>query len=403
VCFDKSNSKTEYDKVDLDSVTDAEALLACRAYLQRKNRLGAWKDYQRRKESLRLPSSVGKTVAFESVGYFWENPEELIYLDNDNDEEMEVISEEVGSEGRVVFESTEEDESVITMMLGTTPSAWERSAEFTNFPTSPSRERVRRSNAAKKTWEDPVWRKMWYEKRWGRLRNSSPLVAKQKRLDERVRSIPTSLFQSPELASLTQEEIIDAIRTYVVSNRKRSRAQTKDARIKKKLEREEAIKTGESKMDLFFASNDDKKQAQQKRAERAKRAYQTRLANQNKDREAPESSIRRKPTHDALPTANTPKDALVRILTQLETNQLPLIADVALILKPPKLGRRKEVLRRILSEHFDLRGKCVPAHDPSKKLLFVTQCSVDELGAFVLLNMHERLASDLSSPSHKLR
>jgi hypothetical protein len=122
---------------------------------------------------------------------------------------------------------------------------------------------------------------------------------------------------------------------------------------------------------------------------------ETRLANQNKDREAPPKSIRRKPTHDALPTINTPKDVLVRILTQLDSYQLPPIADVALILKPPKLGRRKDVLRRILNEHFDLRGKCVSADDPSKELLFATQCSIDELGAFVLLKMQERLASDL--------
>jgi hypothetical protein len=35
---------------DLDSISDAEALLACRAYLQRHNRLGQWTSYQRRKQ-----------------------------------------------------------------------------------------------------------------------------------------------------------------------------------------------------------------------------------------------------------------------------------------------------------------------------------------------------------------
>ena len=389
VCLDKPNNKNEYEKVDLDSVTDAEALLACRAYLQRKNRLSAWKNYQRRKDSLRLASSVGSIYASESVGYFWENPEELIYLnDHDRENSAEDENEEEGSEGRVVFENTEQDGSV-AVLLGTTLPALEQGTEFTSFPTVPSVEHVRRSNAARKTWDDPKWKEMWYEKRWGRLRHQSPYAAKQKRLDERVRSMPPSLFESQELASLSEEEIVDAIRTYVVSNRKRSKAHTKDVRQERKTEKDESVKKGKSKIDLFFDSNDAKKEAQQKRAERAIKAYQTRLANQG--RLVP-TKTRPKRTHDSLPTSNTPNDALVRIQARLESNVLPPIADVELILKPPKLGRRKDLLRRILNEHFDLRGKCVPVDSP-KEMLFVTQCSIEELGAFVLQKMQERLPS----------
>lgn len=386
--------------MDVDSVTDAEALLACRAYLQRKNRLGSWKDYQRRKESLRQASAIGSAQTPESVGYFWENPEELVYLDRHEDDEEDEAMQQEDSEDEehgVVFESAEEKNGGVTMILGRTLSALERGAEFTSFPTSPSEERVNRSNAAKKTWSDPEWKAMWYEKRWGRLRNTTPLASKQKRLDDRIRSMPPKMFESEELASLTEEEIEEAIRTYVVSNRKRSRAHTTDARIekKKRAEKEEAErregKGEKAKIDLMFGSDDAMKEAQKKRSERAAKAYQTRLANQNRNRPATKKTSKRTVPTDALPTGDMPKDAVVRVQAALESNQLPSIADIELILEPPKLGRRKDLLRRILNEHFDLRGKCVPA-DPSDEdsaLLFVTQCSIDQLGSFVLEKMSE--------------
>ena len=400
LCFSQSNNNI--DEVMLDSVTDAEALLACRAYLQRKNRLGAWKDYQRRKESLRQPSTIGSANAPESVGYFWENPEELVYLDrheDDDDESMQENDSDEEERPRVMFESAEEEDSGVSMMLGTTLSTLERGAEFTSFPTMPSEERVRRSNAAKKTWSDPEWKAMWYEKRWGRLRNMTPSASKQKRLDDRIRAMPPKLFESQELASLTEEEIEEAIRVYVVSNRKRSRAHTRDARIakKQKAEREELErrqgKGEKAKIDLMFGSGDAMKEAQRKRAERASRVYQTRLANQNRNRPAIKRPAKRTIPTDALPTGKSPKDAVVRVQAALESNQLPTVDDMKLILEPLKLGRRKDLLRRILNEHFDLRGKCVPA-DPSNEdseLLFVTQCSMDQLGSFVLGKMEENL------------
>lgn len=401
------------DYVDVDAVTDAEALLACRAYLQRKNRLGSWKDYQRRKEFLRQASAIGRTQAPESVGYFWENTEELVYLDrhedneDEDDEQDKLLQEE---EHGIIYESIEEQDGGDTIILGTTLSALERGAEFTSLPTSPSQERINRSNAAKKTWSDPEWKAMWYEKRWGRLRNTTPSASKQKRLDERIRNMPPKLFESQELASLTQDEIEEAIRTYVVSNRKRSRAHTTDAKIEKKRQAQQEEKRrrdgkGETaKIDLMFGSDEALKEAQRKRSERAAKAYQTRLANQNRNRPSLKRSTESKPTTPpsttttVLPDGHTPKDALVRVQAALESNELPTIADIKLILEPAKLGRRKDLLRRILNEHFDLRGKCIPL-DPgedSSEMLFVTQCSIDQLGSFVIEKMQDGYIADES-------
>ena len=384
------------ERVDLDSVTDAEALLACRAYLQRKNRLGAWKDHKRRKDSLRQMSTLDNVNA-AATGFFWEDPEELIYLHHDNTTDDLVDNEEENDEGRVVFESALDGTG--TMIMGSTPPALERGIEFTSFPAMPSEERVRRSNAAKKTWSDPKWKAMWYEKRWGRHPRKNPLAAKQKKLDDRIRSLPSNLYNSPELAALTQEEIVEAVQTYVVGNRKRSKAHGKEARQRAKTERANENKVPEKgqepKIDLMFGSNNAMKEAQRKRSERAAKAYQTRLANQNKKEattKAKTTGTREPVAKDAMPTAKTPRDALVRVETQLDSNELPSIADIELILKPPKLGRRKDLLRRILSEQFDLRGKCVPA-DPSNEgseMLFVTQCSIDQLGAFVVQTVREK-------------
>lgn len=394
-------------------MTDAEALLACRAYLQRKNRLGSWKDYQRRKESLRQASAaIGSSTG---AGYFWENPEELIYLDRgdmdtDDIQDDSIIQEQdrqqqqqEEEEHGVIYESIEEQDGGVTMILGTTLSALERGTEFTSLPTSPSQERINRSNAAKKTWSDPEWKAMWYEKRWGRLRNTTPSASKQKRLDDKIRSMPPKLFESQELASLSEEEIEEAIRTYVVSNRKRSRAHTTDAKLeKKRLEKQQQAERAkgmgeQSKIDfMLFGSNEAMKEAKRKRSERATKAYQTRLKNQNRNRPTQTSSSKRTIPTDALPVGKTPKEALVRVQAALESDQLPFVEDVQLILEPPKLGRRKDLLRRILNEHFDLRGKCVPAGPSNKdsdEFLFVTQCSIDQLGSFVLEKMNEKAGS----------
>jgi hypothetical protein len=84
----------------------------------------------------------------------------------------------------------------------------------------------------------------------------------------------------------------------------------------------------------------------------------------------------------------SPMQAILHIDMALDHKVMPKSKYVEMILKPGRLGRRREALRRILSECFDLRGKCVP--DPKASvgeedsLLFATKCGIDELGAFVL-------------------
>jgi hypothetical protein len=90
----------------------------------------------------------------------------------------------------------------------------------------------------------------------------------------------------------------------------------------------------------------------------------------------------------------SPKEALLRVSADLDLQRLPTIQDVVVMLQPQKLGRRKDLLRRILNEHFDLRGKCVPDNfdEPNGSCHFVTQVPIDHLGKFVIMQM-EKVAS----------
>jgi hypothetical protein len=65
----------------LNSVSDGEALLACRAHLQRRNRLvvGGWRQMKERQQKRQLAAEQAKQS--EAVGFFWDDPDELVYYD----------------------------------------------------------------------------------------------------------------------------------------------------------------------------------------------------------------------------------------------------------------------------------------------------------------------------------
>jgi len=172
------------------TVTDEETLLACRAYLQRKNRLG-WTQYERRKKlarrSLALASpsterSTGSnfntslTDTNSGVGYFWEDPNELKYLKksrnltlfDENDEQLEdfyyrddeeskknqrelkdeFYNPSLGNVGGGQEDEEEEDDELHRQDLWDND---EQKGVFTSFPMYPPDEVRRRSESKKKT------------------------------------------------------------------------------------------------------------------------------------------------------------------------------------------------------------------------------------------------------------
>jgi hypothetical protein len=417
-----NDSTIDEEEVDIDSVSDAEALLAVRAYLQRKNRLGEWTQYKQRKQRREQAARDLQASSWgsDSTGFFWEDPSELKYfnrkpvdvnmtlvvnvedefdLDSEEEEEEEDDYEEKLWETlsprridhRVEYYDTESEQEEEDLRL-------QKSEDYSVFDTGPSPSRIRRSQAAKLMWSDPEFKAKWYEKRWGTPSKFTAKEKQQKRqLKKRLSNFqPDSLLANEELLKLSEEEIADAIRTYVVSKRRRTES-TKQTLQKRK----EALLAPNPDTplprDLLLRQDPETmRELQRRRSEKAKKAYASRLEKKDKGSKTSTVStdIRSLAVRKAsVSTAATPRDALLRMQIDLEEGKIPQITDVELVLQPLKLGKRKDMLRRILSDHFDLRGKCVPV-DPdlpeTSNMMFVTQCSIVQLGEFVIHKLRER-------------
>ena len=415
--------------IEVDTVSDAEALLACRAYLSRKNKLdGGWKHYQRRKQAKQVAAS-------QPYAFFWEDPTELIYLqqkqvkhssmdhevvdeyddyddENDDDDDDDdnanegVLDVTTASQQDTVdddiFDYYDPELELQEQVVFQKPNGEDYEA-FTSFPSGPSETRIRRSKATKKLWADPEWRQRWYESRWGGRRGDNAYSSRsskagkkiktrtQKQLEERIRSLPPGFLGSQELAEMTEAEIADAIKTYIQSKARRA-ASLRKSRVEMK-EAFKAVDTPIPRDSLLTEDADLMKEQRQKRAERAKKSYETRLKNSKAEslssKKKTRSSVQRR---EVLPLGSTPEDAAVRAEYDLDQGRLPRIRDVKILLQPAKFANRRVLLRRILSEGFDLRGKCVPADfdDPNSPKEFVTQCSISDIGEFVVYLMQRR-------------
>jgi hypothetical protein len=332
---------------DTSAVSDAEALHACWSYLKRRKTLGNWTKFERR----------NAMKALAKPHYFWE----------DEDDEVEIVTDD----------DDDDDPEYDVEAWSPGPEKW--FGEFTSFPTEPTVTRSRRSRAAKKTWQDPEFRKRWQQSRWGGKRSKEE---EEERLEEnRVRSLPREFWGSPELAQMTEEEIATAIETYVSARNKRSASRKKTLQEMKPAMQSEKTEKRLPRDALFTLDQETLKEKQRLRSERAKKAYQNRMRNKQ---EAPPP----KRTHRRafLPTGAIPQDALLRIEDDLDRGEFPLINDVFVIMKPLKLAKRKDLLKRILLELFDLRGKCVPVdlEECDCEKSFVTQCSIQHLGDYVV-------------------
>eukprot|EP00980_Cylindrotheca_fusiformis_P009343 scaffold2047_cov129-Cylindrotheca_fusiformis.AAC.22 len=348
---------------DTDIVSDAEALLACWSYLKRRKRIGNWTKYERRQAM----------KASAKPHFFWEDEDEEveIVVDEDDDEDLDYCDDEDWNPRRYSATSDEDNNPSTETWFG----------EFTSFPSGPTVSRRRRSISAKRTWQDPEFRKRWQESRWGEKR-SNTTKEEQRRVEKKIRSLPRELWGSPELAELTEEEVATAIDSYV-----RARTKRRTSRKKTLQERKPAVKSEKEterrlpRDALFTRDQETLKEQQKLRSERAKKAYETRMKNKEKASPSP-----RPPPRPFIPARATPQDALVRIENDLNQGVVPTVDDILVIMKPMKLTKRKGLLKRILLETFGLRGKCVPTdfEELECEKVFVTSCSIQHLGDFVV-------------------
>ena len=376
------------EEIDIDSVSEAEALLACRAYLQRKNRLGEWYEGNARKE-MRL-AAKRKAIGLEP-------------LNLGDDDVMPVLFETLSSTKEMSAGSRSESDNGSSAPARA--AATEKTSPFDGFQTTwnggPSGSRLRRSQAAKLNWANPEFRAKWYAKRWGDRVPTKKRSNKDKILEDRVRALkPESFLANPLVSAMTEDEIAEAIRIYIVSRRKISVARTNMAKSRRK---SEPVMTDAPKVDqptqaslLMMSSPEAMAKKRQERAEQAKLRYQTRLLNQGIKATVAATRSSKPKARKALlqgqrPTGMTPRDAMARINTDLEAGIRPAVSDVELVLQVQRLSNRRKLLIRILRECFGLRGKCVPADitDPSSELTFVTSTPVKLVGALLLYKLRE--------------
>jgi hypothetical protein len=410
-------------------IDEAQVLLACRAYLRRKHKI-EWTAKKQRAEAASSP--------LNNEGYFWYDPNELMYLREDPDPYN--LNYNIGTNGRrerkagpefvrQIFD--EEDFLNSKPLLPDVQAIAFSTNPFATTPLHAPEEHVRRSTAKESLWNNETWKELWYKRRW-RGKVLTDEKKSHKRRGRLLDSIPGDVLNSPMLDQLSEDEVMEATITYMRANQRRS-----ESRKRKKLERREQREvTREWKRNVkqqaiqsSDAKNATKTQAsrqktkrritrsalsftpsvetlillREKRSEQSKRAFQTRLINTNSSETSSWKEIAKLRRHyerdcDDDSDDISPIQAILRIDMALDHNKLPSAVDVEVMLKPGRLGRRRTVLRRILNDCFDLRGKCVPSSfknsSNEKDFLFVTKCSIDELGSFVLSKMSEKTLNE---------
>ena len=384
---------TDVNRVGDVSIDEAQILLACRAYLSKKNVL----KWQRKK--------VRREAAMINEGYFWSDPDELVYL-RDNPDPFtaignETVLEEVFNYAYKINSASLESDSV---EYSTNP--------FSTHPLYPSEEHVRRSKSRAHLWNNETWKDAWYEKRW-KGRKLTKEEKQIKRIKRRVDNMPSDLLEASEFASLTDEQVVTATLSYIRTREKmadtkrklkeKQIAQREEFRQWRRALREEAEgmallmkTTNSSRRDIvqksvpltFDTSPDTMTVLKAKRSIKAKRAYKRRSDGAGfKEPIASANDITKfKSQYSSVEIgSNMSIQAILRIANALSDDQLPLANDIKTILKPGRLRGRKYILLRVLDECFGLKGKCIPKRVKGKKeLQFATTCSIKDLGEFVI-------------------
>ncbi|KAL7576282.1 hypothetical protein ACA910_018107 [Epithemia clementina (nom. ined.)] len=491
-------------------ISDAEALLACKAFLQRRKRWGPWVKAENRKAMRRrYLGNMKELDNFSGKGFFWEDPSQLRYLNKNfevsterkpptmlRDKNLKASlngprtlsqvedegQEELGNQGEEeqIWESVRVQGSMgrrdLFPLVEDERLLGDAAEEFSHFfEGGAPLQHVRRSEAALRIWADPEWKSRWYNKRWGKRHKSMDANARRmKQIENRIRHMDPSALENEGLANMTEEEIAEAVLQYIRLSRKRENVEAdgsnykesaiqenpvpaldqfvsddKNSKREKQQKRSErarnAYKTrlenqkGNRQIETTMVPNDNalrkrqnpdadssndkestiqenpvpaldqfvsddknaKREEQQKRSERARNAYKTRLENQKRSHQiettlVPSDSALQseatKDSHEAAPEQASHDShhlALERIEACLNIGKLPEIVDVEIILKPARMSGRKKILLRILSDGFDLRGKCISSElsDSSQGAKFACIVPIAELGRFVLYKL----------------
>ena len=373
----------------LGSISDTEAVLACRAYLVKRKRWtdenGGWMEWSRRKYAQQ------QTADDETTGFFWEDLSQLRYWDplssplrraneSANVDEIEMDGEVEEDNVVVSRHSSDTDASVALVGADATISlaAWNAAyreeepspiaesmeSTLTLEDPEPSPEHLRRSDAARRKFTDPEWKDHWYERRWGRRDRRG---VNEERLHQRLSSMRQSSTQAEmlaPLANMSETEIAEAIVEYVSANKKRSESRRawvkRKEETKKQRQKHSTVMKGTADPHLGYLPRDALlsedtlalEAKQKKYSERGRRAYRTRLERQAR---ANQKATRSRTKNDPLPIS--PEDFLTLAEKTLEKGELPKIQWIENALYAKEQSRLKNLLLQILRRKFGMKGR----------------------------------------------
>lgn len=410
---EKLHSKSDDDELNdfLSTVSEAEALLACRSYLQSKNRLD-----KRTDSKATWLEILEEAKESDSVGFFWENPDELVNYDRkrrpryapilkdgpklESDDEstpsMAMLPKSSFGTRRRQRRRPHNDDLMGLDVVDITEDETTSATYFRIDEETPSKSHIRRSEALKKRFADPAWKAAWYEKRWGKHRKDTVKEKKERLMHQRVLPL-AALLSHPELAAMSEEEIAQAIRIYRDANIKRSvgvRKATERRRTESNFSAGTPFDLNTTVLErdsLFRIEEETLQQLREKRAETAKRAYQTRLKIEKSQKGAldstPFKAKGRAPDLAMQRIHNCLHDPIVSISSVSRVRKLR--DDLRRVMMPTRLSRRKFVLHRMLRELFDMRGKCVP--DGEGGFIFVTDAPIQDVAKLIDKKLYERI------------
>jgi hypothetical protein len=319
ISVDSAEDVQGEEEIDFDSISDDQVLLACRAYLARTHRL-EWTERAKRREhaamNTRQPSATHENSKngnsypsisgsiFDTnnaaVGYFWEDPSELIYLGKDKvirqalaklENESNVDVDDTNNDDTLSneddyddtddydfleeeeedYDQEEEEDTELLDFLGKnagtgavslkpptalsgSPGVSVMGEEFTSFPLTPDARHENKSSSLRSRFADPQWKAEWYSKRWGSGRTLTLSEKRDKRLAAKLSKMPSFVLRSKELEDMTDDELTEAVQTYIQSNNRKAKAQH-ERRLQK--EQGQVILRNEPQIQIEQSTKDD--------------------------------------------------------------------------------------------------------------------------------------------------
>jgi hypothetical protein len=452
-----TSTRKNSDELDdlLATVSEAEALLACRPYLLRRNRLGEQNlNQQRRAKRIEMLDQAKGSDSTD--GFFRPDPLKVVRANSDPQwmSRFQQESTSTSNAAAVVVDTSDKDvvlpdaSSPLSASFGTKKrrkrrrleavepiiadtaqlvqqrlsGVWENvdvilapedetssaSTYFQIDEDSPSSRFKRRSDMQRKKFADPVWKAAWYERRWGNHRRLSEREKNERLLHKRVLPL-ARLLSHPALAAMNEDEIANAIRTYRNANLQRS-ANGRLAIERRRNDFEFPAGTEftinatmVSRHSLYSVDQQDLDKVRAKRAEVGRRAYETRHLRAQAKKDTP---LLLDSTTDPI-EGTGPHVAWQRISNRLLEPSTAmddpavveqLREDLKEVMIPVRLSRRKNLLRRMLSDFFNMRGKCIP-HGESGGYAFATNAPIEDLASV----LDGKLTSRLHELSDKSR